>query len=231
MQGQNASRKEKMRSFDNFGSGKIDKARYWEGIIYPENMPSNWKSTIDDTLQMPFCYCVHDKDNLMDTGERKIHVHILLAFNNTTTRKHALQVLNLLSLDGKICCPMVEACISIRKCYDYLIHNTESSQDKYQYPEDERIEGNGFDIGCYEQLSQADKQKYMWDIEDIIFKEGIDNYYMLCGAVRQRYGSEHYQVLIGHSGHYYRLLQGLYVMRKKEREEQERKSYENWKQG
>lgn len=220
-----------MRSLKNFGSGKIEKARYWEGIMYPENMPKNWTELIEDSIQMPFCYCIHDKDNLMDTGDRKIHVHIIIAFSNTTTRKHALQVINLLSVEGKICCPMVEACISIRKCYEYLIHNTESSKEKYQYKEKDRIEGNGFDIGSYEQLSQADKQKYMWDIEDIIFKDGVDNYFLLCGKVREMFGSEHYNVLIGHSGHFYRLLQGLYNIRKKERERLERENYENWKEG
>ena len=38
------------------------KVRYWWGILYPENMIENWKDEIEDVLQLPFCYCVHDKD-------------------------------------------------------------------------------------------------------------------------------------------------------------------------
>ena len=38
------------------------KVRYWWGILYPENMIENWKDQIEDVLQLPFCYCVHDKD-------------------------------------------------------------------------------------------------------------------------------------------------------------------------
>ena len=33
---------------------KIDKARFWTGVLYPENMREDWKEVIGDTLQYPY---------------------------------------------------------------------------------------------------------------------------------------------------------------------------------
>ena len=40
---------------------KIDKARFWTGVLYPENMREDWKEVIGDTLQYPYAYCQHFK--------------------------------------------------------------------------------------------------------------------------------------------------------------------------
>ena len=36
------------------------KVKLWEGICYPENMRDDWQDEIDDILQVPFAYAVHD---------------------------------------------------------------------------------------------------------------------------------------------------------------------------
>ena len=41
---------------------KIDKARFWTGVLYPENMREDWKEVIGDTLQYPYAYNQHSKD-------------------------------------------------------------------------------------------------------------------------------------------------------------------------
>ena len=153
--------------------GKINKARYWVAICYPENMLENWEDEISDLIELPYCYCIHDKDHLAeyrpkrkkdDERQRKLHVHIIIAFPNTTTKAHAEDVFDLLSAEGRKCSPGAEAVVNIRNKYDYLIHNTRKAkeQKKYLYPENERIEGNNFDIGAYEQLTTKeikDKQQ------------------------------------------------------------------------
>lgn len=134
------------------------KAKYWAFIGYPESMIEDWESQINGLLQYPFAYCVHDKDVLNDTGEvvehRKAHVHFILAFNNTTTYNHVLKIAKKLGAINT-----VEPCINVRYCYDYLIHDTEDSKKKgkYLYSSEERILGNNFDIGSYEQISSSDK--------------------------------------------------------------------------
>ena len=81
---------------------KIDytaKARYWSAIMYPENMIDTWQQDIAQLLEFPFAYCIHDKDL---NGERKTHVHIILALPNTTTFKAVVSLFVRLQKDG--CC-------------------------------------------------------------------------------------------------------------------------------
>ena len=42
------------------------KVKLWEGICYPENMRDDWQDEIDDILQVPFAYAVHDIDHDLD---------------------------------------------------------------------------------------------------------------------------------------------------------------------
>lgn len=104
-------------------SQKVQKSKYWTAVLYPESMINNWQDKIYDILQVPFCYCIHDKDTLNDSEEeRKVHVHVVIAFNNTTTYKHALSVFQRLQESCSYC----EQVLNIRYMYDYLIHNTDS---------------------------------------------------------------------------------------------------------
>ncbi|MBR5544618.1 MAG: hypothetical protein IKU66_04015, partial [Clostridia bacterium] len=72
--------------------GEINKARFWVGVLYPENMVEDWETKIGDIVQLPYAYCIHDKDLEKDGDDRKVHTHIILAFPNTTTQKHAFNV-------------------------------------------------------------------------------------------------------------------------------------------
>ena len=50
------------------------KVKLWEGICYPENMRDDWQDEIDDILQVPFAYAVHDIDHdqkSLDTEKSK----------------------------------------------------------------------------------------------------------------------------------------------------------------
>ena len=109
---------------------KIDKARFWTGVLYPENMREDWKEVIGDTLQYPYAYCQHSQDKDSKSEHRKDHVHLIVAFPNTTTYKHALNVMDLLSAEGKKAINKCEAVVGIRNVYDYLIHDTEDCRKK-----------------------------------------------------------------------------------------------------
>ena len=93
-------------------SQKFQKAKYWTAVLYPESMIDDWQNKISDLLQIPYEYCIHDKDNLgnviktvknkynkpvtYDASEfaidkhehRKVHVHLVICFSNTTTKSH-----------------------------------------------------------------------------------------------------------------------------------------------
>ena len=57
-------------------------------------------------------------------------MHLIVAFPNTTTYKHALNVMDLLSAEGKKAINKCEAVVGIRNVYDYLIHDTEDCRKK-----------------------------------------------------------------------------------------------------
>lgn len=203
------------------------KARYWVAVGYPENMRPDWEDTISEVLELPYCYCVHDKDKLEVTKEeedRKVHVHIIIAFTNTTTGRHALEIFRRLNAPGKNAFPTAFPVASIRHKYDYLIHRTEKAQrqGKYQYEPSERKTGNNFDIGSYEQISLEDKKKMRRELGRLICERGFTTYLDLYEYVISNMDAEFEDVLCSWSGHFERLTKGNFHRRQCERIEQVR---------
>lgn len=190
---------------------KIDKARFWTGVLYPENMRENWQDIIGDTLQYPYAYCQHTQDKDTKSEHRKDHVHLIVAFPNTTTYKHALNVMDLLSAEGKKAINKCEAVIGIRNVYDYLIHDTEDCRKKGKelYDPSERITGNNFDIGAYEQLGTAEKNEMFLEMGEAIREHGFTNYMDFYEYVVDTYEDMNYiEVMRAYSSHFERLTRG-----------------------
>lgn len=197
------------------------KARYWCAVLYPENMLDNWQEVIGDKLGLPYCYCIHDKDSLAaykakveDEGHdsRKLHVHCIIAFPNTTTYKTAFNVFQKLAAAGKKCLAWCEAVNTIRNKYEYLIHATETAkkQGKYQYKPSERICGNNFDIGAYEQVSQADKDDMALELAQAIISNNFTNFTVFFKFALDNYGKEYFAIIKTNSGLFERLCKGNY---------------------
>lgn len=152
-------------------------ARYWTGVLYPENMRDNWQMQIGDILQYPYAYCIHTRDRDSKSEHRKDHLHLVVCFPNTTTYNNAFGTMQKLSAEGKQAINKCERVGNIRHIYDYLIHDTEDckKQGKEPYSPSERIEGNGFDIGLYEQISAADKKAMTFELYAAIKNDGYTN--------------------------------------------------------
>lgn len=195
----------------------VGKARYWWAVLYPENMIEDWEALLPEVLQLPFAYCIHDDDLEKEFEDqtqqkRKTHVHLMVAFSNTTTYKHVMEILSLLNAPGKKAFNKVEAVRGIRHAYEYLIHNTEASKrdGKKQYEPKERITGNNFDIGAYEQISSSDKLKMSKDICNYIVEHDISNFADLYMAVISCFDDNYFEILQTYSGFYERLIKGNY---------------------
>lgn len=157
----------------------IDKGRYWWCVLYPENMINDWESKIAHYVQLPFSYCIHDQDLTNDPDEtRKVHVHCIIAFPNTTTKKHAAAVFSTLALKDCKAFNDIEAVINIRHCYDYLIHHTDEciAMNKFQYDSTLRKCGNNFDIGAFEQESVVDTQAKLDQLSLFIIEKRFCNW-------------------------------------------------------
>lgn len=208
----------------------VNKAKYWLAVTYPENMLDGWQEKAADILQIPYAYCIHDKDKSghiskeSPEGDRKIHVHWILAFeftNGNTTRKHAQTVINLLSADGRVCCPGVEASLNIERSFRYLIHDTDKAREdgKYQYDASERISGNGFDIDRYITLSTEQKLKMQKELTDYCvdgkFFDISTFYEMAILRDCAKFGPEYYQVFQGINAQIDRLCRANYNKRQR----------------
>lgn len=191
-------------------------AKYWEAILYPENMFPHWKNIIDDIIQVPFAYCVHDKDPHIDktTGEiiKKIHIHLFIAYNNVTTLKQILKLCNKLSLPNKKCCSTAEEVVSPIHAYDYLIHATKKAreQGKYQYPESDRILGNNFDIHFIANEDEHEKCIKVQQLTELIIQNKICNYVDFVNAVLNTYDDSYFHLQEVKSNYFEKLTKGNY---------------------
>lgn len=189
------------------------KSKYWTVVMYQENMVSDWRDTIGDRLQLPYAYCEHDLDHDSKSEHRKDHVHIIIAFPNTTTYNHVMRVFASLNAEGEKAFNKVEIVHNMRHMYEYLIHNTETcrKQKKELYPASARITGNLFDIGAFEQLSQADKQAMVRELCDSIYAEHITNFADFYMFATTNFSDEYFELLMTYSGLFERLTKGMYL--------------------
>lgn len=203
---------------------KIAKARYWWAVLYQENMRPDWREAIDDLLQLPYAYCEHTADKDSKSEHRKNHVHIIVAKSNTTSYKHIMGVFNLLSAPGKKALNTCEACVNIRHCYDYLIHDTDScrKQGKEQYDPSCRITGNNFDIGAYEQISSAQKQDMLFELVGFIMCGRFETVNDFTAAALREFPEQYREIIVRYNSILERYCRGNYLNaeRKRKRVEQ-----------
>ena len=188
----------------------IMKARYWWAVLWTENLVDGWEDKIADLVQVPFAYAVHDSDTDSKSEHRKDHVHVIIAFSNTTTKKHALAVFKQL---GKSAVNTCQAIINIRHAYDYLIHDTETCRKagKHEYGPEHRVAGNGFDIGMFEQISQAQKEEMSRELSDLIIGRKIGNIADFYVIAMENFGGEYFEIIRAHNAFYDRLCRGIYL--------------------
>lgn len=208
------------------------KNRQWCGVLFTENMRQGWRDDIDNLVQLPYAYCVHDKGlQLEDGSHRKEHVHLILVWPAPTTYKHAIEVFDQLSADGKRCFAALQPVYNARHMYDYLIHDTEDcrKKGKYQFLPEERIIGNLYDIGVYAQVSMAEKNDMFDKLTDLILVHSIENYADFVSLARLEFSEEQdlaRDVIRGYSGYFDRLIKGVYLRGAAEMQEKMRNNKE-----
>lgn len=201
----------------------ITKAKYWLAVAYPENMVEGWEEQIGDILQLPYAYCIHDADHNISGEDRKTHVHLIVAHPNTTTYKHALNVFKQLGSQAVNTC---KASVNIRHAYDYLLHDTEAARKagKYLYPPEARVEGNGFDIGAYEQIGIEEKQEMLRELIGYIMAEGYMTINDFTVAALREFDKRYWEIIVGYNSILERYCRGEYLKWKRRAEESRQES-------
>lgn len=195
-------------------SENTGKCRYWAGVCYLENMRPDWRDSIGDILQLPFSYVVHDQDRDKSGKLRKAHLDLIIAWPNNTTYHAALSVFQRLTADGKPpCINKCERIAGIRNRYNYQIHDTDDcrKKGKHRYNDADRITGNGFDIGNYEQLSSADKNKMARELAMVIAENNYTNFMDFFQYVVSNYDEDYFEILRINNGFFERLTKANYL--------------------
>lgn len=211
-------------------SSTFGKNRQWVAVLFNENLRPNWKEEIDNLVQLPYAYCVHDKGLQLEDGEhRKVHTHLILVWPAPTTHKHAIEVFGRLSAEGKRAFAAIEPVYNARRMYDYLIHDTEDckKKGKYLFLKSERVTGNNYDIGSYEQVSQADKNEAFDKLTDMVLAYDIQNFADFISRSRVEFPDDQElvrDVIRSYSGYFDRLIKGVYLRGAAEMQENLRKS-------
>ena len=207
------------------------KSKYWRLELYPTkeqlerggfakdydgsagygSLPDNWLEILEQTCLPIAISPLHDKDTKSE--HRKDHIHLILVFPNTTTQAHAESVFQRLCAEGKKAFNTIQSIINIRNSYDYLIHDTETCRKKGKelYSEAERIKGNCFDIGAYEQVGLAEKNEICRELCSAIVDNGFTNFVDFYSFVIATYeDSNYFDILKTYSGLFERLCKGNY---------------------
>lgn len=194
-------------------------------------MIDDWEDKISNLLQVPYVYCIHDKDLCSDGSIRKTHVHIMIAWANTTTYKSALTCFKRLEKEGCIAIPndKIEVVQNVRFMFNYLVHDTDDckKKNKHLYSAAERVCGNGFDIGCFEQLSIIDNERILDDLEQILISKPYMNYGSFYRDIKADPGLTKEYSIIARKNHGFleALCRGFYLEFKREQELSDRKAY------
>lgn len=190
------------------------RARYWAVLMYPENLRADWQDVIDEELEVPFCYCVHDKDKYTitkDEEDRKKHVHMIIAWNSPTTGKAVQTLVSRLNEQGKNGIMPVQPIANMKQKWAYLIHATDKAkaEHKHQYDESERITGNNFDIGAYIQIAESDIKNMRRELSMMIINNQIVSYsrfYLIVMSMSPEYED----VVSRYSSHFARLCNSVW---------------------
>jgi hypothetical protein len=190
-----------------------DSAKYWWGVLYPENMKENWEEEIADLVQLPFAYCKHTLDTDAKSEHRKDHIHLIIAHNNTTTYQSMFKLFDKLSAEGRKALNKIEAINNIRYAYDYLIHDTETcrKKGKYLYKPSDRILGNNFDIGAYEQISMQEEDEMKLELIKEIMKNNFTDMIDFTQYVMSNFETKYIKLVLHNGSTFERYTKANYL--------------------
>lgn len=136
---------------------KDSRTRGWTFIVWEDSTDIElFKRKIQDQgrLGLKSIFIRHDKDTRADGSPKKVHWHVILLWDNTTTFKNALEVAQTVSNTTYI-----EPVRSITGAARYLTHMDDA--DKYQYDKSEVFEVGGADYSELINSSRNDRLEVM----------------------------------------------------------------------
>lgn len=144
---------------------KSQDRKFW-GILWCDSTDYNYKEVLDiiEEYFEEWAYILHDKDT--ENGQpKKPHIH-WMGRNRCPVSKKTIS--NKLGVEER----WIQYIDKWKKCANYLVHNTEKDQEKYQYLIEE-VQTN-FNISKYILSDEYEKQAR--NILDVILKDGMHSF-------------------------------------------------------
>jgi hypothetical protein len=169
------------------------RTRNWTVIFYPDDLPKDWTSIVNDLhfkwIQSP----LHDKDFNADGKPKKSHYHALFMFENVKT-KDQVQTLLIEALGGSISGSVVgmaipqmvsDKCALVR----YMAHM--DNPDKAQYEVSEIVGHNGADVVAILKYSATETREMIIAMEEYIEDNKITEICEFSKLIRYDYPEWH----------------------------------------
>lgn len=182
---------ELQRKLDAKRAGK--RTRNWTVILYPEDLPENWKDLIDDLhfkwIESP----IHDMDLNADKTPKKPHYHLLFMFGVVKTIEQVIEMLKGVfgesdndSIIG-VAKPqqVTDRCAIVR----YMAHM--DNPDKTQYDINKIIGHNGADVSEVLRYSGAEFREMIIAMEEYIEANNITELHTFSKVIRYDYPEWH----------------------------------------
>ena len=144
------------------------KKRNWAIIIYPESLPNDWKSILQETGLPIAISPLHDKDLNVDGEPKKPHYHCILCYSGPTSYNVVKKLCD--SLNSPIPQPLE----SIKGNYRYFTHK--DNPEKYQYSENDICIFNGFNISDFVEMTKSEVITIKKSLQTLIRNLGLMEY-------------------------------------------------------
>lgn len=187
-----------------------ERTRVWNSVYYPESLPENWLTYLDDQHLSFAVSPLHDKDKNADGTVKKAHFHLIFVFDGP---KSFDQVNEINSSLGQ---PIPVKAMSLRGSVRYLIHL--DNPEKYQYKKSDIRCYGGFNADDYFLYSVNEKHELLRDIFGWILDNNIRFYSdLLIYSYKQR--PDWYDLLVDN---YTLVLREFFFSSRKKQEEMAR---------
>lgn len=181
------------------------RSNIWACVIYPDSLPSNYLSIINNWHIPCLLSPLHSKDLNGDNTEKKAHYHLMLYFGKGANKSLDQVAAYTNQLNGTI--PIIIN--NMNAMVRYFIHK--DNPEKHQYDESELLTFSGFEYK--EALESYTNDNLIYDkLESIIFDNCIYNYAILIKTLRDNNFITELNFIRRHSSHINYILNGYFQL-------------------
>ena len=179
---------------------RVEKARHWAGVVYPESLPPDWQDRLQQTGLPIAISPLHDQDVNADGTPKKPHYHVIMCYDGPTTFNVVKAIFDDLGQPGP------QKIGSVKGYYRYFGHL--DNPEKAQYGMDGVQTINGFSILDFAELTKSQTLAIKRDLQNLILEMGFTDYDDLMDYVLFNGKDEEYDVACSNTTFFVAYLKG-----------------------